>query len=106
YIEANATIESQVRSMMNAVDQFFGRLDGCYHNVYTNKVGLIREQSLEDWEDNLRGTLTSAFLVCKYAADLMRQSGGGSIVNTSSILGGAYPRPGNAGYGAGKAGLE
>src|SRR5690606_3007268 len=53
YIEANAKVEDQVKSMMDRIQQTFGRLDGCYHNVYTNKVGLIAEQSLEQWEDNI-----------------------------------------------------
>lgn len=106
YITSDVMKEARVQALMEAIKQHFGRLDGVYHNVYVNKVSLIEDLSLEDWEDTLRGTLTSTFLVCKYATRLMSQAGGGSIVNTSSILGGILAKAKNAGYGAGKAGLE
>ncbi len=106
YVEGDMTDEKQVQSLMNAIKQYFGRLDGCYHNVYVSRSKLISELSLDDWETAIRGTLTSAFLVCKYAAKLMKETGGGSIVNTSSIMGGAFVRPRSAGYSAGKAALE
>lgn len=105
YIQADVTHEDQVRKAIEEIERVYGRLDGSYHNAYVNNYHLIAELSLQDWEESIRGTLTSTFLVCKYAAQLMIRSGGGSIVNTSSVLG-TTPRAYNAGYGAGKAGLE
>lgn len=105
YLNTDFCNEDQVKSAVEHVEEHFGRLDGSYHNVYINQALSISEMSMEDWEYSLRGTLTSAFLICKYAAQLMIKSGGGSIVNTSSILG-AVPRFNNASYGAGKAGME
>lgn len=105
YVQANMTKEDQVQDLMRQTDQAFGRLNGCYHTTYVNNYELIAKQSLEDWEDSIRGTLTSTFLVSKYAADLMIKSQGGSIVNVSSVLG-SYARKHNAAYGAGKAGVE
>ncbi|MBP1995586.1 SDR family NAD(P)-dependent oxidoreductase [Paenibacillus eucommiae] len=105
YKRTDVCKEEDVKDLVELVEQTFGRLDGSYHNAYVNKVGTIANQSLQDWEDNIRGTLTSTFLFSKYAASLMMKSGGGSIVNTSSVLG-TMPRIGNGGYGAGKAGLE
>ncbi|MCQ6561017.1 SDR family oxidoreductase [Paenibacillus mendelii] len=106
FVQGDMRNEADVREAVAAIDQTFGRLNGTYHNAYVNKVALIAEQSLEDWEDCIRGCLTSTFLVMKYSAALMIRSGGGSIVSTSSVLGGNILRSGNAGYGAGKAGLE
>lgn len=105
YVQADCCEELQVKATIDRVEAHFGKLDGCYHNVYANPSLSIDEMSMADWELSLRGTLTSAFLVCKYAAALMKRSGGGSIVNTSSILG-TMPHSKNASYGAGKAGLE
>lgn len=105
YMEANCMKEDHVISVMERIDQYYGRLNGSYHNVYVNRGFTIAELSLQDWEDSIKGTLTSTFLVCKYAAQLMIRSGGGAIVNTSSILG-SSARVYNAAYGAGKAGLE
>lgn len=105
YMEADFTNEDQVSHVFEGIREHFGRLDGSYHNVYINPGLSITEMSAKDWNRSLEGTLTSAFLVCKYAAQLMIASGGGSMVNTSSILG-TVPRYNNASYGAGKAGME
>lgn len=105
YIKTNVTNEQQVIEAISAIEAFFGRLDGLYHNAYVNDFKRISEQSLASWNATISGTLTSTFLICKYAAELMVRSGGGSIVNTSSILG-SKPLESNAGYGAAKAGLE
>lgn len=105
YIQGNMTKEDQVQDLMRQIDRTFGRLNGCYHTAYVNNWGLIANQSLADWEDAIRGTLTSTFLVSKYAAELMIKSQGGSIVNVSSVLG-THPKKYNAAYGAGKAGVE
>lgn len=105
YVQADFCDESLVKEVMERVERHFGRLDGAYHNVYANPELSLAEMSMEDWELSLRGTLTSAFLACKYSAQLMMKSGGGSIVLTSSLLG-SVPRFHNASYGAGKAGME
>ena len=106
YVQANAMEEDQVINLMDTVEQYFGKLDGTYHNVYVNKVATIADQSLADWENSIRGTMTSAFLLFKYAAPLISKSGGGSMVSNSSIMGSILARAKNAGYAAGKAGLE
>jgi len=105
FLQADCCDESGVKSVMEQVEMHFGKLDGTYHNVYANPSLSISEMSLDDWENSIRGTLTSAFLVCKYAAKLMIKSGGGAMVNTSSLLS-TKPKGLNASYGAGKAGLE
>jgi len=106
YYEADLLVEDEIKSVLTDVRAVYGRLDGAYHNVYTNKPGSIATQSLAEWNANINGTLTSAFLLIKYAAAAMIESGvGGAIVSTSSVLG-TFPRLYNAGYGAGKAGLE
>lgn len=82
-----------------------GRLD-----ILVNNAGLMREApcaetKLEDWSDTLALNLTAPFLLTKAAVPLMRLTGGGSIVNVSSIesLG---SNPGHAAYCASKAGLN
>lgn len=105
YKQADLCDEKQVMSVMSDIESSFGRLDGTYHNVYTNVWKPALELSLTEWEDSIRGTLTSTFLVNKYALPLMIKSGGGSIVNTSSILGQIVSK-GCLAYGAGKAAMN
>ncbi|SDC96524.1 3-oxoacyl-[acyl-carrier protein] reductase [Paenibacillus sp. UNCCL117] len=106
YLQADMTRESDVQKAVASVLGWCGKLDGAYHNVYVNKAWSIANQTLDDWEDTVRGTLTSAFLVCKHAALAMLPAGyGGTIVLTSSILGNV-PAANNGAYGAAKAGVE
>ena len=105
FIRADASSEEEVKAVVGEIDRAFGRLDGAFFNAYRNVWKPLLELSLEEWEATLTGTLTSAFLCCKYAVPLMIRTGGGSIVNTSSVLG-HIPKKGCLGYGAGKAGVN
>lgn len=105
FMQADMNEEDQVSAVMAEIDRRFGRLDGCYHNVYASVEKAALELSLEEWESSIRGTLTSTFLVCKHVLPLMIKSGGGAIVNTSSVRG-HYPDRGCIAYGAAKAGVN
>lgn len=106
YLQADVTREDDLERLESWVEAQWGRLDGVYHNAYTNKTARIANQPLTEWEDTLRGTLTSSFLVCRCASRLMGpDGGGGSVVLTSSILG-RVPVVENAAYSAAKAGVE
>jgi len=105
YLQADLTEESQVIAAVKTLERSFERLDGSYHTVYANVWKPALELSLEEWEYTVRGTLTSTFLVCKHAIPLMIRSGGGSIVNTSSILS-QIVSPGCLAYGAAKAAVN
>lgn len=50
----------------------------------THKAPAI-EMALEDWDRVLRTNLTGAFLSCQAAARIMKDDGGGSIVNIASL---------------------
>ncbi|WP_274362103.1 SDR family NAD(P)-dependent oxidoreductase [Paenibacillus thermotolerans] len=105
FVEADVCDENSVISIVSEIERKFGRLDGSYHNVYTNVWKPALELTLAEWEASIRGTLTSTFIVCKHVLPLMIRSGGGSIVNTSSILG-QIVSPGCLAYGAAKAGVN
>jgi len=103
--QADMCDEEEVKSVVADAERCFGRLDGTYHNVYASGWKPVVEMSLEEWNDAIRGTLTSTFLLNKYAIPLLIRSGGGSIVNTSSILGRIVSN-GCLAYGAAKAGVD
>lgn len=97
--------ENETAEVVAGAESCFGRLDGTYHNVYASGWKPAAEMTLEEWDTALRGTLTSTFLLCKYAIPALIRSGGGSIVNTSSILGQVVAQ-GCLAYGAAKAGVD
>jgi len=63
--------------------------------------------SLERWEETIRINLTGAFLCCRKAFPLMRDAGGGRIVNLGSLSGiyGTEKFPGLAAYNVSKYGV-
>lgn len=105
YKQANLLDETQVQAVMADVEHRFGRLDGTYHNIHSNGWKPIVEMSLTEWDSGIRGTLTSTFLLNKYAIPLLIKSGGGSIINTSSILG-EIVSSGYTAYGPAKAAVN
>jgi NAD(P)-dependent dehydrogenase (short-subunit alcohol dehydrogenase family) len=60
--------------------------------------------SLESWHKVINANLTAAFVTATQVATRMARRGGGSIVNFSSIA--SEGNPGQAAYGAAKAGIE
>ena len=66
--------------------------------------GTAETLPLEEWEKALRINFTGAFLMCKYAAPRMRDSGVGAIVNIASQLGHLHVA-GRAAYCSSKAAL-
>ncbi|MFC7587358.1 glucose 1-dehydrogenase [Nonomuraea antimicrobica] len=83
----------------------YGRLDGLVNNAGIATVLPIEQQSLEEFEQVLRVNLAGAFLGLKAVVGPMRDSGGGAIVNVSSVAG-LFALPGTGGYGASKWGVR
>ena len=61
--------------------------------------------SLSDWQLIHRINVEGVFLGCRAAIPIMRRSGGGAIINISSI-GSLEPTPSNMAYGASKAAVR
>jgi NAD(P)-dependent dehydrogenase (short-subunit alcohol dehydrogenase family) len=77
--EANHTVESTV--------QHFGRMDVLFNNAGISPMGKICDTSADEWDTVMAVNLKGVFLVSKAAIPVMERSGGGSIINTSSIFG-------------------
>lgn len=92
-------------SIIAEVEDRAGALDILVNNAGIMREGTVEESSLEDWQAQLHVNLTVPFLLIRYALPLLRNDGGGSIVNVGSIEGlGANPR--HPAYCASKAGLH
>lgn len=75
----------QVQQVVDFVEQTYGRLDVLYNNAASLRSVPILEMSLEDWRYTLANELDLVFLMIKAALPLLIRSGGGAIINTSSI---------------------
>jgi len=95
---------SAVNAAMAALSGRFGRLDALVNNAGVAVFAPLLETSDQDWERVLAVNLTGPFLCTKAAAPLMREHGGGAIVNITSISAVRASTLRSA-YGTSKAGL-
>ena len=103
--QADLADVEQIRRLFEEVHGAFGRLDGLVNNAAVYERMSIEQTQPEDWDRLHAANLRAPYFTCQQAARLMRsQSGGGRIVNISS-LGGIRPWAGYAPYNASKAGL-
>jgi NAD(P)-dependent dehydrogenase (short-subunit alcohol dehydrogenase family) len=93
-----------VHKAMQALSARFGRLDALVNNAGVAVFAPLLETSDADWERVLAVNLTGPFLCTKAAAPLMREHGGGAIVNITSISAVRASTLRSA-YGTSKAGL-
>jgi NAD(P)-dependent dehydrogenase (short-subunit alcohol dehydrogenase family) len=93
-----------VDKALAAVAQKFGRLDALVNNAGIAIFKPILDVTYEDWQRVLAVNLTGPFLCSQAAVPLMRDTGGGAIVNITSISGLRASTLRTA-YGTSKAGL-
>jgi NAD(P)-dependent dehydrogenase (short-subunit alcohol dehydrogenase family) len=93
-----------VTDVIAAIEKRFGRLDALVNNAGIAVFAPLLETSNEDWKRVLEVNLTGPFLCTKAAAPLMREHGGGAIVNITSISAVRASTLRSA-YGTSKAGL-
>jgi NAD(P)-dependent dehydrogenase (short-subunit alcohol dehydrogenase family) len=95
---------ASVSRAMQTVAEKFGRLDSLVNNAGIAIFKPILDVTYEDWSRVLAVNLTGPFLCTQAAVPLMRDNGGGAIVNITSISGLRASTLRTA-YGTSKAGL-
>jgi NAD(P)-dependent dehydrogenase (short-subunit alcohol dehydrogenase family) len=103
-IHRDVSDAAAVAEAMAAVNGRFGRLDALVNNAGIAVFAPLLEITDQDWNRVLAVNLTGPFLCTKAAAPLMREHGGGAIVNITSISAVRASTLRSA-YGTSKAGL-
>ena len=108
FVSTDVSQSDQVEALVRQTVERFGRLDCAFNNAATASVGVFKpaaEFSEDEFDRHIALNLKSVWLCMKYEIpEMLRQEGGGAIVNTSSINGlGGVPQ--NAFYAAAKAGV-
>ena len=103
-ITCDVSDAAAVGAAMAAVINRFGRLDVLVNNAGVAVFAPVLETSDADWSRIMAVNLTGPFLCTKAVAPLMREQGGGAIVNITSISAVRASTLRSA-YGTSKAGL-
>jgi NAD(P)-dependent dehydrogenase (short-subunit alcohol dehydrogenase family) len=103
-ITADVADAASAPSAMAAVRDRFGRLDALVNNAGTAVFKPILETTAEEWNRVLAVNLTGPFLMTQAAAPMMAETGGGAVVNITSISG-LRASTLRVAYGTSKAGL-
>lgn len=103
-VRCDVTSEDEVAALVAAATERFGGLDVMVNNAGVLRDATMRKMSLDDFRLVIDTHVQGTWLGTRAAAAVMREAGGGSIVNMSSISG----KVGNLGqtnYSAAKAGI-
>lgn len=87
FVKVDVRDEAQVAAMVDKTVEKFGRLDIMVANAGIGDTTPAGDMPAEEWNKITGVNLTGVFLCNKHAVRAMKQSGGGAIVNTASILG-------------------
>jgi len=87
FVKHDVTSEEDWAHVINETLSSFGKLDVLVNNAGILMSKAITDMTLEDWRHVTGINLDGVFLGTKHAIGAMKKSGGGSIVNMSSVAG-------------------
>lgn len=105
FIQTDVTKEDQVKHLVEETVRHYGRLDIAFNNAGIEQTAPITEFTEADYRKVFDINVLGVFLSQKYEIPAMLKSGGGSIINTSSIVG-QIAMPGAGIYIASKHAVE
>lgn len=102
---ANIADAESVRSLIEGVAADYGRLDLAFNNAgVTSEHAYVADACLDNWRRTIDININGTFYAMKYEITAMLRSGGGAIVNNSSVLG-IVPMSGQPAYCTSKAAI-
>lgn len=100
----DVTDETAVQAWVDAAYRHYGRIDLLVNNAGAFDGGPLDQVSLDAWNNVIGACLTGTFLCSRAVFPMMKEQGGGRIINIGSISA-QRPREGSAPYTAAKFGV-
>lgn len=85
FARCDVTRDAQVRRAVTRAVDWFGGLHILFNNAGVFLKGTVVDIPLEDWDRVMRVNVQGTFLCSRHAIPHMIRSGGGSIINCSSV---------------------
>jgi NAD(P)-dependent dehydrogenase (short-subunit alcohol dehydrogenase family) len=105
FVRTDVSKAQEVKAMVDKAIEAYGQLDCACNNAGITSSGVsVSRCTEESWDRIIAINLKSVFLCMKYELPKMLKSGGGSIVNTSSVMG-LVADGGHPAYAASKHGV-
>jgi 3(or 17)beta-hydroxysteroid dehydrogenase len=105
FVAQDVSDENSWQTLMELVETQYGRLDALVNNAGIAVIADIESTSTELWRKTLNIHLDGTFWGCQSAIELMKKSGGGSIINMSSTAA-LVGIPSYLAYSAAKGGIR
>lgn len=83
-LELDVSQEVSVKDAIQKVVDHYGRIDILVNNAGTDKTISVEELDVEDWDRVLGTNLRGPFMMSKFVFGIMKERGGGQIVNVAS----------------------
>ena len=104
-VPTDVTSEQQIEALFTRAMERFGRLDVLVNNAGAFGSGPIDQLSTEAWDEVMAVNLRAPFLCTRAAFRIMKEQGGGRIINIGSISA-QRVLPNTAAYSSSKFGLD
>jgi NAD(P)-dependent dehydrogenase (short-subunit alcohol dehydrogenase family) len=105
FVQADVSREQDVKRLVDRTVERFGRLDVAFNNAGVEQSGSLAEATVDEYRRTFDINVLGVVLSMKYEVPAMLKTGGGSIINTSSVLG-HIAAPGSGLYNASKHAVE
>lgn len=88
FIHTDVTDEASVRASIEAAVTYAGRIDVLYNNAggSTGVDAQVTDCPVEEFWRAIKLDLFGSWITCKYGIAAMMKSGGGSVINSSSVF--------------------
>lgn len=104
FYKLNVTNREECLNFFNYVVEKYKKIDILVNNADITRDAMTRKMTDEQWDSVISVNLTAIFNLVRHIGPHMEASGGGSIINISSVVG-QFGNIGQANYSATKAGV-